>query len=79
MDISFYSAKNERNIQERGLPFELAAAFEFESAVVQVDQRQDYQETRFVALGLLNGRLHVMCFTETAVGIRVISLRKAND
>jgi hypothetical protein len=30
-------------------------------------------------LGLLHGRLHVLCFTETGDGIRVISFRKAND
>jgi len=31
-----------------------------------------------VAVGLLEGRLHVLCFTETPDGIRVISFRKAN-
>ena len=36
------------------------------------------REMRYLALGLLKTRLHVLVFTETESGIRVISLRKAN-
>jgi len=43
-----------------------------------VDARRDYGEVRRVALGYLDNRLHVLCFTDTAEGIRVISLRRAN-
>ena len=78
MQISFDPHKNERNIRERGLSFELASAFEFETATIQTDLREDYGEVRYVALGSLHGRLHVLCFTETPDGIRVISFRKAN-
>jgi uncharacterized protein len=77
--ISFDPSKNERNIRERGLPFESAAEFDFEAAQIHIDGRKAYGETRYVALGNLHGRLHVLCFTETADGIRVISFRKAND
>ena len=42
------------------------------------DVRRDYGETRLVATGLLDGRLHVLCFSRIDDGIRVISLRKAN-
>jgi uncharacterized protein len=77
--ISFDSAKNERNVRERGLSFEQAIEFEFETALVEVDSRKEYGETRYIALGLLQERLHVLCFTETADGIRVISFRRAND
>lgn len=79
MRITFDPAKNERNIRERKLPFESAAEFDFENAIVQTDSRQEYGETRYVALGNLRARLHVLCFTETPDGIRVISFRKAND
>lgn len=79
MQIAFDPEKNERNIRDRDLPFERAAEFEFENAVVYVDSRQNYGEDRYIAIGHLQGRLHVLCFTETAVGIRVISFRKAND
>jgi uncharacterized DUF497 family protein len=76
--ITFDQSKNERNLKLRGLGFERAADFSFGSAVFAVDDRKVYPETRYVALGLLGDRVHVLCFTETADGIRVISFRKAN-
>ena len=79
MRISFDTSKNEWNIRERSLSFELAAEFAFETAHIQTDSRQQYGEVRYVAIGSLHGRLHVLCFTETSDGIRVISFRKAND
>ncbi len=79
MRISYDPAKNQRNIAERDLPFDQAASFEFETALIHVDARKDYRETRYVALGFLHGRLHVLCFAEEPDGIRVISMRKANS
>lgn len=79
MQINFDPAKSERNAAERGLPFELAAEFDFETALMWQDKRRDYGEQRHVAIGWIGDRLHVLCFVETDEGIRVISLRKAND
>ena len=78
MEIDFDPAKNARNASDRGLPFDRAADFDFETAVFQVDTRRDYGEIRHRALGLLDGRVHALVFVETAKGIRVISFRKAN-
>ena len=78
MNIDFDPTKNDRNIRERGLSFEWAGDFEFAAAVVREDVRKAYPERRFIALGFLDGRLHVLCFTPIADGIRVISFRKAN-
>ena len=78
MRIFYDPAKNQRNIRERGLSFESAAEFDFESALYAVDERRDYGETRYVAVGTLGVRLHVLCFAEMPEGIRVISFRKAN-
>ena len=78
MRISYDPAKNERNIRNRSLPFESAAEFDFESALYVVDERHDYGETRYIAVGMLGVRLHVLCFAETAEGIRAVSFRKAN-
>lgn len=78
MRIDFDPAKSERNRKERGLPLNRAADFDFAHALLAADERKDYGEVRYVALGLLDGRLHVLCLTETQEGIRVISLRKAN-
>ena len=78
MRVAYDPAKNERNIRDRGLSFDAAADFDFEHAMFHVDDRRQYGEARYVSIGLLSERLHVLCFTETPDGIRVISLRKAN-
>lgn len=79
MRMEFDPAKNERNIRERGLSFERVAQFDFGTARIALDERKAYPEARYVAVGLLDGRLHVLCFTPVAGGIRVISFRKANS
>lgn len=78
MNITYDPTKNATNIQQRGLSFDRAADFEFEAALIVVDTRRDYGETRYRALGLLAGRVHALVFVETDDGIRVISFRKAN-
>lgn len=55
--------KSARNEAERGLPFAKAAEFDWGNARYAEDLRKDYPERRFIALGLLGGRLHVICFT----------------
>lgn len=78
-EISFDPFKNERNIAERGLSFELVHGFDFETALYWVDARKLYPERRISALGRLGDRLHSLVFVETEQGIRVISFRKANQ
>ena len=78
MDFEFDPAKNAANLSNRGISFSRAAEFDFQSALIKVDDRQDYGEVRYQAVGFIGRRLHVLVFTETAAGIRVISLRKAN-
>jgi uncharacterized DUF497 family protein len=79
VQISFDPANSERNAAERDLPFDRAADFDFETALIWQDDRRDYGEERFVAIGVIGERLHVLCFTEIEEGIRVISLRRANS
>lgn len=78
MKIDFDIEKSNKNLSERNLSFERAIDFEWESAIFSEDDRFFYPERRFVALGYLGQRLHVICFTPTLDGIRVISFRKAN-
>ncbi len=78
MEISYDPQKNQRNIEERNLPFDDVMEFDWETAKVKQDVRKPYPEVRYVAVGYLRERLHVLCFTETENGIRVISFRKAN-
>ena len=78
MKVDFDSIKNERNIRERQLSFERVAEVDFNTALMFPHTRNAYGETRYIALCYLDHRLHVLCFTETQKGIRVISFRKAN-
>jgi len=78
MEITYDPKKNERNIELRGLSFELARQFDFTKALIIEDERRDYSERRFQAFGPIYSRLHVLVFTPTGVGLRVISLRRAN-
>jgi hypothetical protein len=74
--ISYDSAKNERNIRERDLSFERAADFDFATAVFNTEIRKG--ETRRIAVGYLDNRLHLLCYIPKPDGIRVISFRKTN-
>lgn len=78
MKIDYDPNKSQENDADRGLPFALAHEFDWESAVVVSDERKQYPESRFQAMGFLKARLHMLVFTPLTDGIRVISLRKAN-
>ena len=45
--IDFYSAKNDRNVAERGLSFDLVSSFDFETAANPREVR-DYERTRTI-------------------------------
>ena len=78
MRITFDPAKNARNIAERGLPFQLVADLEWETAVVWEDDRHDYGERRMRVLAFLGARLHAVVVTYRGDATHVISFRKAN-
>jgi uncharacterized DUF497 family protein len=78
MEIEFDPDKSTMNVELRGLPFDLVADFDFDSALVARDTREDYGEDRFIALGLIGDRLHVVAYTMRDDRLRVISFRKAN-
>lgn len=78
MIIDFDPNKSARNERDRGLPFTAVEHFDWEGAVFTEDNRFEYPERRFIALGKIGQRVHVVCFTPIEDGVRVISLRKAN-
>lgn len=78
MNIEFDEAKSERNARERGLPFELAERFDFDTALIRPDIRRDYGESRYQAFGLIDNRLYFLAFSLRGDAVRIISLRKAN-
>jgi uncharacterized DUF497 family protein len=78
MRITFDAAKNERNIAERGLSFELVAELEWDTALAVEDTRRDYGERRLRVAARLGMRLHIAVITMRGDAVHVISFRKAN-
>ena len=78
MSFEFDPAKDESSLEKHGISLADADGFEWASAVVREDTREQYAEPRFEAKGYIGDRLHVMVFCLRADAVRVISLRKAN-
>jgi len=78
LEYEWDEAKAEANVAKHGVRFEDVSDFEWEEALTLPDDRADYGEQRWKALGKIQRRVHVLCFTLRADRIRVISLRKAN-
>ncbi|WP_174298818.1 BrnT family toxin [Sphingomonas bacterium] len=79
MEIEFDPAKDRANVTRHGLSLEAAEGFDWDTALEREDDRFDYGEIRFVALGLIADRLHVLVFTggSREDAVRAISLRPA--
>jgi uncharacterized DUF497 family protein len=71
--------KAETNLAKHGVAFEAAADFDFTTSIIRLDNRTDYGERRWVAVGFIGRRLHVLVFTEREARFRIISLRRANS
>lgn len=72
-------AKNERNIAERGIAFDLVEQFDWSAALIAEDTRKTYPERRYQALGWIAEHLHMLVFTPRDGALHVISLRRANQ
>ena len=79
-DIEFEwdEAKRDGNLTKHGVDFSQAEKFDFETSFTREDERDAYGEQRFVSIGMIKKRLHVMVWCYRGSTIRVISLRKAN-
>lgn len=79
MNISYDQAKREKNLAERGLDFaDVGKVFDGKHFTLE-DDRVDYGEARFITIGYLDYRMVVCVWTPREDGIRVISMRKANE
>ena len=71
-------AKNESNILRHGIDFADAYRMFAFHMMVDLDDREDYGETRYIGIGVLDELLATVVFTEPDEDtIRVISLRRA--
>ena len=71
--------KSERNVRLRGFGFEIAYAFDWDSAVYQRDTRREYGEDRFRAFGEAGDLRLCIAFTYRNGERRIISVRRMHE
>ena len=78
--VEFDAAKNTANLTKHGFSLGEAADFDFTAAVIDVDDRFDYGETRYRAYARSGNEGRCLVFTIVdADTIRAISYRRARD
>ena len=77
MRYEWDAAKAAANRRKHGVSFNAVLDFDWATAFVVADERMDYGEPRWLALGMIGERLHSLVFTVRGDRIRVISLRMA--
>jgi len=71
-------AKARENYRKHGISFEFAkAVFNDAFAIDLLDDRRDYGEERFVTVGMVEGRMLYVAYSERDNVIRMISARRA--
>ncbi|MGE0151163.1 MAG: BrnT family toxin [Reyranellaceae bacterium] len=78
MRISFDPNKRRKTLHERGLDFADAARIFAGPHFENLDDRFDYGEDRYITVGLLDGIVVVIVWTQRGQTRRIISMRKAN-
>jgi uncharacterized protein len=80
MRFEWDARKNNVNLRKHGLDLADAVPIFEGPMLVQADTREDYGESRWVGIGITNGRAAVVVFVEGEDdSIRIVSLRKANQ
>ena len=78
MHIEFDPVKDASNQTKHGVSLGMAKELDWESALVWVDDRFEYNEMRMVALAPQTETLYFVAFVDRAQARRIISLRRAN-
>ena len=78
MDIEFDEEKRQQTLEHRGLDFNDAALVFERRTINHTDDRGAYGEIRIQTIGLLNGRIVMVVWTQRDQARRIISMRKCN-
>lgn len=78
MRIEFDPAKDMANQTKHGVSLSVAGDLDWEAALVWIDDRFEYGETRMIALAPKSEILYYVAFVDRFETRRVISLRRAN-
>lgn len=79
MEITFDPAKDAANTTKHGVSLMDAEKLNWDEALIEIDDRRNYGEVREVAYAPIAERLYYVVFTRRGDGLRIISLRKANQ
>lgn len=78
MRYEWDARKSRENSKRHGVAFDIIEAFDWPQAIEVLDDRFDYGEERWLAIGPIGTKLYAVAFTERGDDvIRVISLRPA--
>ena len=78
IEFEWDDVKAAENLRKHGVSFEFAAAaFRDPLGVEWIDDREDYGEVRLILLGMADGTVLVVAYTERESRIRLISARRA--
>ena len=77
-DFEWDDTRAATNFANHGVSFERARlAFGDPFAVGRIDDREDYGEDRFTMVGMVQGTLIFMAYTERGDRVRIMSARRA--
>ena len=77
MKYEWDERKCQINVKKHGIDFvDVPEVFDGD-VVILPDERFDYGEVRFIAIGILESHIVVVAYTERGANIRIISARKA--
>jgi len=79
MDIIYDPAKDRANLRRHGVSLARAAGIRWDAALEKLDDREDYGEDRYTALGLIEGEVYFVVYVDRGQSRRIISLRRANS
>ncbi len=79
MGFEWFEKKRESNIKDHGIDF-VRAAKVFDNPILErLDDRKDYGEERFIAIGHWEEQFLVVVYTWRGKNRRIISARKAGQ
>ncbi len=77
MRIEFEPRKDADNREKHGVSLDLAHELDWDTALVWVDNRFEYEELRMIALAPRSNTLYYVVFVDRGQVRRIISLRRA--
>ena len=78
MEFEWDDGKSARNLIERGFDFAFAQRLFDDEHIVVPDERRDYGEKWYRAIGQIEGKIYTVVYTDRADARRIIFARRAN-